>query len=51
MVMAGDGETILIITSIIIHGVVERRLSQSDFQRHPRQKYSGVQRFFDGFQR
>ena len=28
MVMAGDGETILIITSIIIHGVVERRLSQ-----------------------
>ena len=29
MVVAGDGETILIITIIIIHGVVERRLSQS----------------------
>ena len=29
MVAAGDGETILIITIIIIHGVVERRLSQS----------------------
>ena len=46
MVMAGDGETILIITSIIIHGVVERRLSQSQIFKGIQDKNTAVPKDF-----
>ena len=44
--MAGDGETILIITSIIIHGVVERRLSQSQIFKGIQDKNMAVPKDF-----
>ena len=46
MVMVGDGETILIITSIIIHGVVERRLSQSQIFKGIQDKNTAVSKDF-----
>ena len=46
MVMAGDGETKLIITSIIIHGVVERRLSQSQIFKGIQDKNMAVPKDF-----